>query len=96
MHAGLKLLGGVAATLLLARGAGMHRGQAMMAELSGAAAAAMAAHGVVDGSVRWRDDDGHIRRVALLSGSADAATRATVIAEVRRHPGIADARWVKR
>jgi hypothetical protein len=91
MHPALKLLAGLAATVVLARGASLHQGQVMMAELRQAAATAMQAHGVVDGSISCRQPSGLVARVARLSGTADPATRAAVTADLRRHPGIADA-----
>lgn len=96
MHPALKLLTGLAATVVVTRGATLHQGQAILAGLGGAAASAMRAHGVVDGSVTFRQPSWRVARVARLSGTADAATRAAVIAQVRRHPGIADAVWVPR
>lgn len=96
MHAALKLLTGLAVTVVVARGAAIHAGQGMIAELGGAAATAMRNQGVIDGSVRFRQPTGLVARVARLSGTADAATRAAVIAEVKRHPGIADAVWDER
>ena len=96
MHSALKLLAGLAATVVLARGASLHQGQLMMAELGRAAATAMKAHGVVDGSISFRQPSGLVARVARLSGTADAATRTAVIADVKRRPGIADAHWVAR
>ena len=96
MHAALKLLAGLAATVVLARGASLHQGQLMMAELGRAAATAMQAHGVPDGSISFRQPSGMVARVARLSGTADAATRAAVIADLKRHPGIADAVWSPR
>jgi hypothetical protein len=96
MHNALKLLAGIAATLVVARGAAMIQGQPLIAALSGAAADAMAAQGVADGSVSFRADHGMVGRVARLSGTADAATRKRVIARLRQHPGIANAVWVER
>jgi pyruvoyl-dependent arginine decarboxylase (PvlArgDC) len=96
MHPALKLLTGLAATVVLARGASLHQGQVMMAELGRAAATAMQGHGVVDGSISFRQTSGLVARVARLSGTADPATRAAVIADVKRHPGIADAVWSPR
>jgi pyruvoyl-dependent arginine decarboxylase (PvlArgDC) len=96
MHAALKLLTGLAATVVLARGASLHRGQAMAATLGQAAATAMQAHGVNDGSVRLLQPSGLVARVARLSGTADAATRAAVIGDLKRHPGIAAAVWDER
>jgi hypothetical protein len=96
MHTALKLLAAVAATVVLARGAVQHQGQAMMAKLGHSAATAMHDNGVLDGGVSFRQPSHRVTRVARLSGTADAATRAAVIAQVKRHPGIADAVWVTR
>lgn len=96
MHAALKLLTGLAATVVVARGAAIHSGQAMIAELGDAAAAAMRDHGVIDGSVGFRQPSGLVARVARLSGTADAATRTAVMTQVTRHPGIANAVWDER
>ena len=96
MHPALKLLAGLAATIVLARGAALLQGQAMIAELGGAAASAMRAHGVVDGSVTFRQPSHLVARVARLSGTADPAARAAVIADLKRRPGIADAIWSPR
>lgn len=96
MHAALKLLTGLAATVVVARGATLHQGQAMLGKLGAAAASAMRERGVVDGSISFRQPSGLVARVVRLSGSADPATRAAVIAAVKRHPGIADAVWVAR
>lgn len=96
MHPALKLLTGLAATVVLARGASLLQGQVMLAELGRDAATAMQAHGVMDGSISFRQPSGLVARVARLSGTADPATRAAVIADLRRHPGIADAVWSPR
>jgi hypothetical protein len=96
MHIGFKLLTGVAATLVVARAGAMLQGQSLMASLSGAAADAMAAEQVADGSVSFRAASGMIGRIARVSGTADPATRARMIAHLRQHPGIADAMWVER
>jgi hypothetical protein len=96
MHPALKLITGLAATVVLARGASLHQGQVMGAELGRAATAAMQAHGVEDGSISFRQPSGLVARVACLSGTADPTTRAAVIADLKRHPGIADAAWSPR
>lgn len=96
MHPCLKLLTGLATTVVLARGASLLQGQLMTAELGRAAAAAMQAHGVVDGGVSFRQPTGLVARVARLSGTADAATQAAVNADLKRHPGIADVAWSPR
>lgn len=96
MHAALKLLTGLAATVVLARGAGMYQGQTIMGRLGWAARSALAAEGVEDGSVAWRAPGGFHGRIARLSGTADARTRAAVIARLKRHPAVVDAIWVDR
>ncbi|WP_193743316.1 hypothetical protein [Sandarakinorhabdus sp. AAP62] len=94
MHPGFKLLAGLAATVVLARGASLHQGQAMAAKMGQAAAIAMQRHGVVDGRISFRQPSGMVARMARLSGTATTATQAAVIADLKRHPGIADAVWV--
>lgn len=96
MAPGWKLLTGVAATALLARGAWYIDKQAMLAHLARPIVPVMLAEGVTDAAVRWDNDAGWIWRIAHLSGTADPATRARVIAAVRRQPGIADAEWMER
>ncbi|WP_353218457.1 hypothetical protein [Sandarakinorhabdus sp.] len=96
MHAAFKLLAGLAATVLAARAGDFVYGQRVMAQLSGAAADAMIAAGVADGSVNFRAPGGVSGRAARLSGTADAPARAAVIARLRQHPGIVDAWWVER
>ncbi|WP_164155735.1 hypothetical protein [Sandarakinorhabdus rubra] len=92
----MKLLVGLAATVVLARGAAMTGGGTVIGRLNWAAQQALLKEGVADGSVSFRQPSGLIGREAWLSGSADAATRARVIARLRRHPGMADAHWVNR
>lgn len=89
----LKLLTGLAATVLVARACTLHQGQALMAALSDQCRTALEAEQVADASVTFQAPSGLITRVARLSGTADAATRARVLAAVRRQPGIADATW---
>ncbi|MCU0892635.1 MAG: hypothetical protein MUE77_13095 [Sandarakinorhabdus sp.] len=96
MHAAVKLLTGLAATVVIARGATLHEGQTIMGRLGWAARQALLAQGVADGSVSFRSPGGHVGRIARLSGTADAATRAAVIARLKRNPAIADARWEAR
>jgi hypothetical protein len=96
MHAALKLLTGLAATVVLSRAATMHQGASLMAQLGSAAAATFAAHGVADGSVSFRGPNRIVSRIARLSGTATPATRAAVIADLERHPGIQAAVWVQR
>lgn len=96
MHIALKLLTGLAATVVLSRAATMHQGPVLIAELGGAAAAALTAHQVRDGSVSFRGPGRIVSRVARLSGTATPATRAAVIADLQRHPGIQAAVWAGR
>ena len=91
-----KLLTGIAATGLIAYGGYRWHAQALLARLGRPVAAVMVAHGVTDGSVAWATPNGWTWRRPRLSGTADAATRAAVLAEVRRQPGIAGAEWVER
>jgi hypothetical protein len=96
MHAALKLLTGLAATVVLAAGAGRFSvGPALTAQAA-AIGALMEAHGIEDGSVSFRQPSRRFARIARLSGTADPATRAAVLAEVKRRPAIADALWVPR
>lgn len=89
----LKLLSGLAATLLLARGAEMVQGGALAATLGRAAADALLAHGVRDGHVTLTAGGRETTRHLTLWGTADGATRRAVIADVARHPGVASATW---
>jgi hypothetical protein len=92
----LKFLSGLAATLLLARGAEMLHGGAITASLGRAAADALLAHGVSDGHVTFTAGGRETTRHLTLWGTADAATRRAVITAVARHPGVASARWGER
>lgn len=96
MHNGLKLLTGLAMTGLVTHVCWRLQHQRLLAGLGRQAQAAMMAEGVVDGAVSWRNAAGWTFRVARLSGTADAATRARVIAAARAQPGIQDAVWVGR
>lgn len=96
MAPALKLLVGLAATGLVAKAAYMWERQTLLAGLGQRAAVVLAAHGVRDGAARWTDDAGWTYRTARLSGSADAATRARVSADLARVSGIAGVIWVPR
>ncbi|MFZ4687962.1 MAG: hypothetical protein ACOYLS_01870 [Polymorphobacter sp.] len=96
MPTGLKLLTAFAATGLLADAGYVWHRQSLLAALSGEAAAVLAAHGVTDGSVRWTDAAGWTFRTARLSGTADAATRAAVTADLAQRPGIVSVVWTPR
>ena len=88
-----KLVTGIAASGLLANGAYIFERQSLLADLGKGVAPVMLVHGVSDGGVRWKDDAGYTRRFARLSGTADAANRARILAEVRTLPGLAGADW---
>lgn len=90
-----RLLTGVLATGLIAYAGYRWHAQALLAKLGRPVAAVMLSAGVTDGSADWATPAGWTWRRARLSGTADAATRAAVLAEVRRQPGIADAEWVE-
>lgn len=96
MHNALKLLAGIAATLVVTRAGGMVQGQVIVAKLSGVVADALIAEGVTDGSLNFHAPDAGIGCVALVSGSADSATRTRVLTRIRQHPGISDAIWIER
>ena len=96
MHNGLKLLTGLAATVVLAKGALMTGGYTAIGRLNWAGKEALLAEGVTDGSISLRQPSGQTGRIMFVSGSADAATRAAVLTRLRQHPGISDAHWVQR
>jgi hypothetical protein len=95
MHNGLKLLTGLAATVVLAKGALITGGYTVVGRLSWAGKEALLAAGVADGSISLRQPGRPTGRVMYVSGTANAATRAAVLARVRNHPGIHDAHWVQ-
>ncbi|MBU6164951.1 MAG: hypothetical protein KGQ52_02335 [Alphaproteobacteria bacterium] len=96
MHNGLKLLTGLAATVLLARGAALVEGRTILGRMAGWAQMALADEEVTDGSISFRAGSPHPGRTILVSGTADAATRAAIIARLKRHPLVIDARWEER
>jgi hypothetical protein len=96
ISARVKLATGIAASGLLTLAAYAWQAQALFARLGTPVAAAMLKHGVTDGSVGWTTGAGWTFRRARLSGSADAATRAAILADVRAIPGIHDASWQER
>ncbi|MFZ4110719.1 MAG: hypothetical protein ACOYKQ_09655 [Polymorphobacter sp.] len=93
MSPALKLLAGLAATGLVAKAAYVRERQDLLAKLGERTAVVLAAHGVRDGAARWTDDAGWTYRTARLSGTADAATRASISADLARQPGIARVIW---
>lgn len=96
MHQGVKLLTGLAATVVIARAAMIVEGYTLLGRMSWWAQMALTRNGVTDGSVRLRAENGHAARIVLLSGTADAATRQDVIAQLKQRPLVADARWEER
>jgi hypothetical protein len=92
----LKLLAGLAATGLVAKAAYVRERQDLLAALGERSAQVLAAHGVGDGAARWTDADGWTWRTARLSGSADAATRVAISADLAAMPGIAGVMWEPR
>lgn len=95
MHNGLKLLTGLAATVVLAKGALITGGYTVVGRLSWAGKQALLAEGVTDGSISLRQPGGPTGRVIYVSGTASQATRAAVLTRLRNHPGIQDAHWVQ-
>ncbi len=91
--AAIKLLTGLAGVHLLASAAFVVQRQGIMTNLGGEAAAVLLANGITDGAAHWADDEGHVSRVARLSGTADAATRARVAAQLAARQGIAGVVW---
>lgn len=96
MHNSVKLLTGLAATVVLARGGMVVEGYTIIGRLGWAAQRALAVHEVDDGSISFRAPRGHPARIAYLSGTADRETRAAILARLRHHPLIIDARWEER
>ncbi|PZN93919.1 MAG: hypothetical protein DCF31_11010 [Alphaproteobacteria bacterium] len=94
--AAIKLLTGLAGVHLLASAAFIVQRQAIMSKLGGEAAAVLLANGIADGTAHWSDAEGHVSRLARLSGTADAATRARVAAQLAARPGIAGVVWQDR
>jgi len=89
----LKLAAGVAATGLLAGAAHRWEAQALYAKLGRRIVPVLVAASIPDARVTWTSPAGWSRRVPRLSGTADAATRARVIAEITAQPGVHDTRW---
>ena len=92
----VKLLTGIVASGLVANFAYDRASQQIVTRLARRSAMVMLANGVTDGSVSLRSTTGWTSRTVYLSGTADAATRARILAAVRRKPGIAGAEWRKR
>jgi hypothetical protein len=93
MSPATKLATGLLASLVLADLAYLYERQALLAKLGRPVARVLLAHGVTDGAANWTDARGFTRRTARLSGTADAATRARIAAEVAAVPGIHAVTW---
>lgn len=88
-----KLICGALATALLAWGShAMGNGEALLGKLTNRAHDVLSARRIDGVDVNFERNP--VRRVALLSGSVDAATRSAALASVKAVPGIMDARWV--
>ena len=92
----IKLLTGIAATSLIAFAANMFESQRILAKLGYRASRTFVANGVTDGAVAWRTDNGWTHRIARLSGTADAATRARIRTQLAAKDGIAGVEWRDR
>ena len=90
-----KIFVGLVATLVVAAAAHALTRAPLLSDLGSRSARAMAANGVKDGRTIWVSDAGWTFRVARISGTADAATRARTLAAVSALPGIHAAVWVE-
>ena len=89
-----KIAVGLVATSVVAAAAHMLTRAPLLSDLGGRSAAAMADNGITDGRTNWVSDSGWTFRIARISGTADAATRARTLAAVTALPGIHAAVWV--
>ena len=89
----IKLCVGIAGTSLLATAAYKLNRAPLLSTLGARTADVMVAHGITDGRANWVTPGGWTFRVARLSGTADAATRARTRAAVADLTGISDALW---
>lgn len=96
MHKGVKLLTGLAATVLLARGAMVMEGNTILGRMAWHAQQAMLDAGVQDGSLSFRQGSPHDTRSITLSGTADAPTRAAIIAKLKQQSLLSDVQWEAR
>lgn len=94
MHAVIKIMLGAAATLVL--GAGAHGwlglGSRYVDGLETKSRTALGNAGGASITIRF-DREPALRRIAILSGPADADQQRRLIAAIRAVPGVADARW---
>ena len=96
MRAAIKLATGLALTGLVADAAYNYQAQAIIAHLGRRVAPVLLAHQVTDASGSFVTPGGWTWRRVRLRGTADAATRAAVVAEVAALPGIAGASFEPR
>ncbi len=92
----IKLLTGIAATVLITYGANMYERQHILSQLGFRASRTFLANGVTDGAAAWRSDAGWTHRIARLSGTADPATRARIAEQLAAKKGIAGVEWMDR
>ena len=89
----IKLAVGAAGTVLIAQTAYQLVRSPVLSDLGTRSAEVMAANGITDGRANWVTDNGWTWRVARLSGTADAATRARTRDAVAALRGVNDAVW---
>ncbi|MEQ1510489.1 MAG: OmpA family protein [Sphingopyxis sp.] len=89
-----KTLIGAGATALMAMASHswLHMGENFINKLQGNSEAALGNAGGTGVSVAFERDPA-LTRIAILSGTADDATKAALLAAVRAVPGVKDARW---
>ncbi len=89
-----KLVIGVLASGVVAAAAHTLSRAPLLSDLGSRSAGVMADNGVTDGRTDWVSDAGLTHRIARISGTADAATRARTLAGVAALDGVHDAVWV--
>lgn len=89
----IKLAVGIAGTALIANGAYKLARSPLLSDLGSRVAAIMVANGITDGRARWVSNSGWTWRIARLSGTADAATRARTSTAVAALDGVIRAEW---
>ena len=89
-----KIAVGLVATIVVAAAAHLLNRSPILSDLGGRTAAVMAANDITDARTNWVSDGGWTRRVARISGTADAARRARTLAAVAALDGVHDSIWV--
>jgi OOP family OmpA-OmpF porin len=88
------IIGGVATSLMaMASHSLFGMGNGFIDGLEAKASAAVTSAGAPAGVTLAFEREPALRRIAILSGPADDATKARLLAAVRAIPGVADARW---